>query len=309
MGSVMGVGDKMFLPVFLLCEVLPLVSGHGNMVLPYTWHDKERVGLGGRVGCEIVELPDYQEDYIWPTIHGTHVCQQEWFTNNTFIPGEPTIPEDMLGEGGHDSNPWFAPGTAPVFSPCGTYGGNLHGCRNDRVEKFGDCCSETRCGGFALGSNAETFTYPEAAVTEWTRGSVEEVAWRVGPDHGGGYSYRLCRVPQEGTSRLTEECFQDTVLDFVGDKQWVIYKHEDFRTEIAAKRTREGTYPPGSQWTKNPLRSTQVDDEDLDVEHGHVIDYIEVPPSLEPGDYVLSFRWDCQQTSQIWNVCANIEIV
>merc|ERR1712236_54359 len=178
MGSVMGVGDKMFLPVLLLCDVLSLVSSHGNMVLRYTWHDKDRVGLGGRVGCEIVELPDYQEDYTWPTIHGTHVCVSKWFTNNTFIPGEPTIPENMLGEGGHDSNPWFAPGTAPVFSPCGTYGGNLHGCRNDRVEKFGDCCSETRCGGFALGSNAETFTYPEAAVTEWTRGSVEEVAWR-----------------------------------------------------------------------------------------------------------------------------------
>ena len=38
-------------------------------------------------------------------------------------------------------------------------------------------------------------------------------------------------------------------------------------------------------------------------------DLVEVPESLEPGEYVLSFRWDSQQTPQVWNACANIEIV
>ena len=38
-------------------------------------------------------------------------------------------------------------------------------------------------------------------------------------------------------------------------------------------------------------------------------DLVEVPESLEPGEYVLSFRWDSQHTSQVWNACANIEIV
>ena len=38
-------------------------------------------------------------------------------------------------------------------------------------------------------------------------------------------------------------------------------------------------------------------------------DLVEVPESLEPGEYVLSFRWDSQQTPQVWNSCANIEIV
>ena len=32
-------------------------------------------------------------------------------------------------------------------------------------------------------------------------------------------------------------------------------------------------------------------------------------PDLPPGEYVLSFRWDCEQTSQIWNACSNIRII
>lgn len=32
-------------------------------------------------------------------------------------------------------------------------------------------------------------------------------------------------------------------------------------------------------------------------------------PDLPTGDYALSFRWDCEQTPQIWAQCANIKIV
>ena len=70
------------------------------------------------------------------------------------------------------------------------------------------------------------------------------------------------------------------------------------------RRTSEGTFPPGSEWTKNPLNSRHSSEE-----HGHVIDYVEVPSYLDHGRYVLSFRWDCQQSPQIWNVCANIDII
>ena len=38
-------------------------------------------------------------------------------------------------------------------------------------------------------------------------------------------------------------------------------------------------------------------------------DMVQVPESLEQGSYVLSFRWDCQQTPQIWQTCANVEII
>lgn len=39
-----------------------------------------------------------------------------------------------------------------------------------------------------------------------------------------------------------------------------------------------------------------------------IIDKLQVP-DLEPGRYVLSFRWDCEQTAQIWTQCSDIELV
>ena len=48
------------------------------------------------------------------------------------------------------------------------------------------------------------------------------------------------------------------------------------------------------------------------IESEHILStcvhQVEVP-QVSPGQYVLSFRWDCEQTSQIWTACANINIV
>jgi len=38
-------------------------------------------------------------------------------------------------------------------------------------------------------------------------------------------------------------------------------------------------------------------------------DLVAVPEDLEPGQYVLSYRWDCENTPQVWNSCANINVV
>ena len=150
-----------------------------------------------------------------------------------------------------------------------------------------------------------------------------KVAWHVNANHVGGYSYRLCKLPSGGISELTEECFQQNHLDFVGDHQWVVMDNEpEERKEVLALRTREGTFPPGSHWTKSPLEPEPEETRQL----AHIFDYVEVliiiivmtimiiiivevPIDLEAGSYVLSFRWDCQATAQIWNACANIEII
>lgn len=44
--------------------------------------------------------------------------------------------------------------------------------------------------------------------------------------------------------------------------------------------------------------------------HSYAIeDTVEVPESLPPGEYVVGFRWDCEQTTQIWSSCADITVV
>lgn len=41
----------------------------------------------------------------------------------------------------------------------------------------------------------------------------------------------------------------------------------------------------------------------------NIIDQVTVPKDLKEGDYFLSFRWDCEQTAQVWTQCAHIKIV
>ena len=38
-----------------------------------------------------------------------------------------------------------------------------------------------------------------------------------------------------------------------------------------------------------------------------LVDNIRVPE--QKGEYVLAWRWDCEQTAQVWGTCADIEIV
>jgi hypothetical protein len=37
-------------------------------------------------------------------------------------------------------------------------------------------------------------------------------------------------------------------------------------------------------------------------------DQVIVPESIEPGEYVVGWRWDCEMTSQVWSNCADITI-
>ena len=47
--------------------------------------------------------------------------------------------------------------------------------------RFGDCCGNN-CGGWAFGEAAESSDWPEAPVTAWMAGSVQEVTRRVYKD-------------------------------------------------------------------------------------------------------------------------------
>ena len=111
-------------------------------------------------------------------------------------------------------------------------------------------------------------------TTEWKAGSVVEAAHWNEVNHGGMYSYRLCKVPEEGMGGLTEKCFKRGHLDF-GDKQWIQYDAEDGRTlvEVETVRTREGTFPEGSQWTRNPIPDCRLRTETGPDGQIRVVDY------------------------------------
>lgn len=40
----------------------------------------------------------------------------------------------------------------------------------------------------------------------------------------------------------------------------------------------------------------------------NIVDHVQIPASIEPGEYLLSWRWDAEQTNQIWQNCADVTI-
>ena len=73
---------------------------------------------------------------------------------------------------------------------------------------------------------------------------------------------------------------------------------------IDAVRTREGTYPPGSEWAKIELPIPSEKNSKCAFK-----DLFHVPEDIIAGYYVLSFRWECQKSPQVWNSCAYIKIL
>ena len=151
-----------------------------------------------------------------------------------------------------------------MFSPCGVAGGNPEGC------PIGGPPGECPGGGFGYGPAAENVTFNDVVTTKWSLGSVATVGWGLMANHGGGYSYRLCKKPENGY-KLTEECFQKNVLKFHGDNQWVQYGDKGPKVTFLANRTTEGTWPKGSQWTKNPIPACAIVDGGLLDPESHCI--------------------------------------
>jgi predicted carbohydrate-binding protein with CBM5 and CBM33 domain len=41
---------------------------------------------------------------------------------------------------------------------------------------------------------------------------------------------------------------------------------------------------------------------------GLIEDAVKIPKDLPAGDYVLSWRWDAEETAQIWANCADVVV-
>ena len=174
------------------------------------------------------------------------------------------------------------------------------------------------CAGYMGGKPALEYykdgLFNGAATTIWHRGEHAEVIWSSGMGHRGGYAYRLCKVNDGKVWEVTEQCFQNGHLNFYGDTTWIYYNPyvnnfnpENWKAQ-PIKTTTIGTTPPGSQWAKINLWEKSPDNGGPSPQRWAIKDFVEIPESLELGQYILSFRWDSLRSPQVWNTCANIEI-
>lgn len=148
-------------------------------------------------------------------------------------------------------NPWRSPGSAgkgnPAFQPCGVNSGSNN--------NFPDPPAAGQAK-YANGTDLEEL--PKSSESTWQAGSVVEAEWSIYANHGGGYSYRLCKKVAGVTP--TEECYQRTPLEFATDTTEIKYLDGSRKPFfINATTTSKGTWPAGSQWRKNPIPMCNCD--------------------------------------------------
>lgn len=153
-------------------------------------------------------------------------------------------------------NPWRAPGTAPVIDPCGQAGGKYPATPMGGDSVFYTTNFSTM-GDFGSGLPPTSGHLPK-----WVAGSDVQVAWGMRFNHGGGYSYRICPAD----SKLTEECFQQTPLDFVRGAHAIMWNNGTLRPikGTFVDHTVIGTdgkpvVPEGHVWARNPVPRIHTD--------------------------------------------------
>lgn len=264
-------------------------------------------------------------DSVKPTI-----CDPELRTLNRFAPCGSK-------EDAYQYSPWRAPGSAPVFDACGMAGGSpwAQGPSGWQPRPKG--------GGAAAGIRYQNTSHakqgdmgsavlpPRPTGTVWKAGGLADVSWTMRTNHGGGYQWRI--APAGGP--LTEAEFQKNPLAFEGRPSLRWGGATGRRMWFDGVRVSNGTIPKGSTWARNPLprvdsaRWPNVSDSfpapcydpnaPGEGQYGglcsgwygpdnlEVVDTVRVP-AVAPGQYVVQWRWDCEESSQIWTNCADVTI-
>jgi len=233
-------------------------------------------------------------------------------------------------------SPWRAPGSAPVFDACGMAGGSPRAIGAPGWAPGGEALAGVRYRNTTharQGDLGSKVLPPAPSGTVWTAGELVEVSWTVRANHGGGYQWRIAPAASE----LTEAAFQETVLEPEGMSSLRWGGKGGKQLWFNTTRVSEGTVPPGSTWTMNPLprvdsarwpdvsdafpapcydpNAPGEDDKTPGLCSGwygpdnlEVLDAVRVPATLAPGQYVVQWRWDCEESSQVWSNCADVTV-
>lgn len=218
-------------------------------------------------------------------------------------------------------SPWRAPGSAPVFDACGMAGGH-----KPPDGGFGGIYVNTTHA--VLGNKGSEVLPAMPSGVLWASGDAVEVSWSIEANHAGGYQYRL--APKSGP--LTEEEFQKMPLSFVGQQSLRWGGVNGTTISFDGWYVSEGTSPPGSTWVINPIprndeaqtgkgftprckdpipisKCQGMTDGQSAVANLEIVDRVQIPSDLPSGEYVLGWRWDCEESNQIWQSCSDVTVV
>merc|ERR1711936_705324 len=299
------------------------VSAHGGVLWPPIWQAGDATPIEEITSAEVFSDPKVVDPNSGRIVKSV----KSWLTDQAYTGG---VGDEFKGIGpvtninkkllktfdrcGNSCqkyrNPWAAPGQAPSLGGgCGVFGGNPWGCPAGKdTRPPGSGCGQAKPigrgprGTSSFGTDARLFDFPQMITTEWQPGSVQDVVWASSGGHRGGYTYRLCKMPEGGRTDITEECFTKNVLEFATN--FTVMK-EDGKTWAEGMKfeqtdVKNGTYPEGSVWRPVGFATLQPQ-----LRRDKVI----VPSNLTPGDYVLGWRWDVATGNQVWVSCSSIKLV
>lgn len=238
-------------------------------------------------------------------------------------------------------SPWRAPGSAPVIDACGVAGGRLPG------QGTGGAGAQYENTSLAHEGEQGSDLPSLATHVNWKAGSAVEVAWTIAAHHGGGYAYRLAPadgpLTEEEFQKIPLDFVGNSIFRWDGDRTTEL----EFNTTERGWETNVGTVPAGSTWRKVPIPTVLWAREGPSFDpvceesdackraathnggpagvckcSGHsngsnnapllpnleMVDYVRIPEDTKPGAYVIQWRWDCEETDQIWASCADVTI-
>jgi hypothetical protein len=279
----------------------------------------------GSLGSSHCEDPDSE--------YKPFITEKEFITYDTSDLGNQT---NIL-----EKHPWRYPGKAPVIDSCGVTSGSTKGHDNSKAGGFD-------VPGFATGTPGSTLpTQEQNDYNVWIAGEVTEVAMGLTANHGGGYQYRLCPADKELNEECFQQ-MPLQYANNTSKLFWLAPESNMTDKPIFINATRLTVRNKQDVWTKNPIPAFKClsggssdhfapglpscPDEPqftppagLDSKYWgffskqeggmknpnqkwlpFIADYVRVPDT--PGRYVLSWRWDSEQTPQVWTQCADIYI-
>ncbi|EOD31321.1 hypothetical protein EMIHUDRAFT_232105 [Emiliania huxleyi CCMP1516] len=282
--------------------------------------------VGCMVGCDDCSLEGKQ---MWPTPADVQ-CKR----NGSLVPPGKTpfpIPRTVPAEARSWNlklrspagdftayMPWASPGASPVADPCGVasgFGASAHTPSYVHAPK-----------GYRVGELGSRVLEPLPTKTVVRAGGTLETGFGVKVNHGGGYSFRLhplAFASPNHTVSFVDGSRANLSLPALTVSRGTTPARSQWREAgggaAAARLAREDAWaweaaeeaedppprcPTGTQFA--------VPADDLygygDLPPVLVTDLLRVPAGLR-GDFVLSWRWDCEQTDQVWSTCADVTIV
>jgi len=191
------------------------------------------------------------------------------------------------------------------------------------VSNVGPCGQENYGNMVNWNHPAETWGFDTVAT--YNAGDVIDVEWCVSDsaDHGGVYSYRICQddsitakyldpnyTPNEKDWADMEECFQKGILkcsDVEG---------QDCKVHPDCGGTGWGCETSYDEWFNcGPLdggRCMNTGTDEVCNVHGGtgriLRDKVKLP-DFRSNHTLMGFRWDCEDTTQLWMNCADIALV